>query len=42
MIMLTPIRTIDPALLLCSLEMYKTHRTEFAETYLVRHGEHSP
>lgn len=30
-----PIRTLDPALLLRSLELYETHRIDYAEAYLV-------
>ena len=34
-----PIRTLDPALLLRSLEAYETHRIDFAEAYLVASAE---
>ena len=34
-----PIRTLDPALLLRSLEVYETHRIDFAEAYLVASSE---
>ena len=34
-----PIRTLDPALLLRSLEVYETHRVDFAEAYLVASAE---
>ncbi|MDF1595705.1 MAG: PIN domain-containing protein [Acidimicrobiia bacterium] len=34
-----PIRTMDPALLLRSLEVYETHRIDFAEAYLVASAE---
>lgn len=34
-----PIRTIDPALLLRSLEVYETQRIDFAEAYLVASAE---
>jgi predicted nucleic acid-binding protein len=34
-----PIRTLDPALLLRSLEVYETHRIDFAEAYLVASAE---
>ncbi len=34
-----PIRTLDPALLLRSLEVYETHRIDFAEAYLVAPAE---
>lgn len=33
------IRTLDPALLLRSLEVYETHRIDFAEAYLVASAE---
>ena len=33
------IRTADPALLLRSLEVYETHRLDFAEAYLVASAE---
>ncbi len=33
------IRTLDPALLLRSLEVYETHRVDFAEAYLVASAE---
>lgn len=33
------IRTLDPALLLRSLEVYETHRIDFAESYLVASAE---
>lgn len=33
------IRTLDPALLLRSLEVYVTHRIDFAEAYLVASAE---
>lgn len=36
-----PIRTLDPALLLRSLEVYETHRIDFAEAYLVASAETS-
>jgi predicted nucleic-acid-binding protein len=36
-----PIRTLDPALLLRSLEVYETHRIDFAEAYLVASTETS-
>jgi predicted nucleic acid-binding protein len=36
-----PIRTLDPALLLRSLEVYETHRVDFAEAYLVASAEAS-
>ena len=36
-----PIRTLDPALLLRSLEVYETHRIDFAEAYLVASAEAS-
>ena len=36
---LSPIRTLDPALLLRSLEVYETHRIDFAEAYLVASAE---
>ncbi len=35
----TPIRTLDPALLLRSLEVYETHRIDYAEAYLVASAE---
>jgi predicted nucleic acid-binding protein len=34
-----PIRTLDPALLLRSLEVYETHRIDFSEAYLVASAE---
>ena len=34
-----PIRTLDPALLLRSLEVHETHRIDFAEAYLVASAE---
>jgi len=34
-----PIRTLDPALLLRSLEVYETHRVDFVEAYLVASAE---
>jgi predicted nucleic acid-binding protein len=34
-----PIRTLDPALLLRSLEVYETHRIDFAEAHLVASAE---
>lgn len=34
-----PLRTLDPALLLRSLEVYETHRIDFAEAYLVASAE---
>lgn len=34
-----PIRTIDPGLLLRTLEVYETHRIDFAEAYLVASAE---
>ncbi len=34
-----PIRTLDPALLLRSLELYEIHRIDFAEAYLVASAE---
>lgn len=34
-----PIRTLDPALLLRSLEVYETHHIDFAEAYLVASAE---
>ena len=34
-----PIQTLDPALLLRSLEVYETHRIDFAEAYLVASAE---
>ena len=34
-----PIRTLDHALLLRSLEVYETHRIDFAEAYLVASAE---
>lgn len=36
-----PIRTLDPALLLRSLEVYETHPIDFAEAYLVASAEAS-
>ena len=36
-----PIRTLDPPLLLRSLEVYETHRIDFAEAYLVASAEAS-
>ncbi|GIU93012.1 MAG: ribonuclease VapC [Acidimicrobiia bacterium] len=36
-----PIRTLDPGLLLRSLEIYETHRIDFAEAYLVASAEAS-
>jgi predicted nucleic acid-binding protein len=36
-----PIRTLDPALLLRSLEVYETHRIDFAEAYLAASTETS-
>ncbi len=36
-----PIRTLDPALLLRSLEVYETHCIDFAEAYLVASAEAS-
>ena len=36
-----PMRTLDPALLLRSLEVYETHRIDFAEAYLVASAEAS-
>jgi predicted nucleic acid-binding protein len=36
-----PIRTLDPALLLRSLEIYETHRIDYAEAYLVASAERS-
>ena len=36
-----PIRTLDPALLLRSLEVYETHRIDFAEAYLLASAEAS-
>ena len=36
-----PIRTLDPALLLRSLEVYETHRIDFAEAYFVASAEAS-
>ena len=36
-----PIRTVDPALLLRSLEVYEIHRIDFAEAYLVASAEAS-
>jgi predicted nucleic acid-binding protein len=36
-----PIRTLDPALLLRALEVYETHRIDFAEAYLVASAEAS-
>lgn len=35
------IQTLDPALLLRSLEVYETHRIDFAEAYLVASAEAS-
>jgi predicted nucleic acid-binding protein len=35
----SPIRTLDPALLLRSIEVYETHRIDFAEAYLVASAE---
>jgi predicted nucleic acid-binding protein len=35
----TPLRTLDPALLLRSLEVYEIHRIDFAEAYLVASAE---
>jgi predicted nucleic acid-binding protein len=34
-----PIRTLDPALLLRSLEVFETQRIDFAEAYLVASAE---
>jgi len=34
-----PIQTLDPAVLLRSLEVYETHRIDFAEAYLVASAE---
>lgn len=34
-----PIRALDPALLLRSLEVYETHRIDYAEAYLVASAE---
>lgn len=34
-----PIRTLDQGLLLRSLEVYETHRIDFAEAYLVASAE---
>lgn len=34
-----PIRTLDPALLLRSLEVYEIHRIDFAEAYLIASAE---
>lgn len=34
-----PLRRLDPALLLRSLEIYETHRVDFAEAYLVASAE---
>ena len=34
-----PIQTIDPGLLLRALEVYETHRIDFAEAYLVASAE---
>lgn len=34
-----PIRTLDQALLLRSLEVYETHRIDYAEAYLVASAE---
>ena len=36
-----PIRTLDPAILLRALEIYETHRIDFAEAYLVASAEAS-
>ena len=36
-----PIRVMNPALLLRSLEVYETHRVDFAEAYLVASAEAS-
>ncbi len=36
-----PVRTLDPGLLLRSLEVYETHRIDFAEAYLVASAETS-
>ena len=36
-----PTRTLDPALLLRALEVYETHRIDFAEAYLVASAEAS-
>jgi predicted nucleic acid-binding protein len=36
-----PIRTLDPALLLRSLEVYETHRVDVAEAHLVASAEAS-
>ncbi len=36
-----PIRTLDPALLLRALEVYESHRLDFAEAYLVASAETS-
>jgi predicted nucleic-acid-binding protein len=36
-----PIRTLDPALLLRALEVYETHRIDFAEAYLIASAETS-
>jgi predicted nucleic acid-binding protein len=38
-IVFAPIRTLGPALLLRSLEVYETHRIDFAEAYLVASAE---
>lgn len=35
----TPIRTLDSALLLRALEVYETHRIDFAEAYLASSAE---
>ncbi|MBT8194311.1 MAG: PIN domain-containing protein [Acidimicrobiia bacterium] len=34
-----PIRTLDPALLLRSLEIYETHRIDYTEAYLIASAE---
>lgn len=34
-----PIQVVDPALLLRSLEVYETHRIDYAEAYLVASAE---
>ena len=34
-----PIRTLDPSLLLRSLEVYETHRIDVAEAYLIASAE---
>lgn len=39
MIAFPPIQTLDPALLLRSLEVYETHRIDYAEAYLVASAE---